>query len=61
MSNIERANALIAREKNILKEERGTKFGGYDADDDGEICNAQVTDDLQEYVDQVKRNANIFL
>lgn len=61
MSNVERANALIAREKDILKEECGTKFRGYDADDDGEICNAQVTDDLQEYVEQVKRNASIFL
>ena len=61
MSNVERANALITQEKNILNEERGTKFRGYDTDEDGEICNTRVADDLQEYVDQVKRNASVFL
>lgn len=61
VSNVEKSNHLITREKNILKEEFETKFQGYDTDEDGEVCNTQVTDDLQQYVDQVKRNVNVFL
>ena len=61
VSNVDKASHLITREKNILKEKFATKFRGYDTDEDGEICNNQVTDDLQQYIDQVKRNVNVFM
>ena len=61
LSNVEKASNLVNREKQVLKEECGTRFRGYDVDDDGEACSIQVTDDLQLYIDDIKSNASMFL
>jgi len=60
LSKIDEADHLIAEVKDTLKKDFDTRFRGFDTDEDDEIYNAQVTDELKNYIDSVKRNVEDF-
>ncbi|KAI6224983.1 hypothetical protein M3Y95_00810200 [Aphelenchoides besseyi] len=61
LENVDTTHGLIDELITSLKQKHGTRFRGFDTDKDEEIYNAQVTVDLDSYVEEVKENAIKFL
>ncbi|KAI6200002.1 hypothetical protein M3Y96_00687200 [Aphelenchoides besseyi] len=59
--NVDNAYADLVGVKNRFKESHDTRFKGLDGEDPANLYTFQVTNDLLDYIEKIKKSAKIFL
>ncbi|KAI6200004.1 hypothetical protein M3Y96_00687500 [Aphelenchoides besseyi] len=59
--NVDNAYADLVGVKNRFKESHDTRFKGLDGEDPANLYTFQVTNDLLDYIEKIKKRAKIFL